>query len=77
MTLRELEPGDMFVHANCKSKKPQKFMVKGSCMFNIRHGGATRLCWKVPTGEIVSKSCNLLIKKIGESVHKAKLNQTK
>lgn len=73
MTLKELEPGDKFIHANSKSKSPIIFVVKGNCLFNIRHGSATRLCWELPSGKEISKSCRLEIKKVGESVHKNKI----
>jgi hypothetical protein len=74
MTLHELEIGDKFIAINDRAKNPIKYIVKGSPMFNIRHGRPTRLCVKLPEGEIVSKSCGLEIKPIGESKHKAKMN---
>lgn len=74
MTLKELQIGDKFVALNDKAKNPKKFIVKGNPMFNVRHGQATRLCVLLPEGETVSKSCGLLVKKIGESKHKERMN---
>lgn len=73
MTLRDLEPGDKFVHAKSKAKKPKQFIVKGNPMFNAGHGSATRLCIDLIKREVVGKSCKLEVKKIGESLHKQKM----
>lgn len=78
MTLKDLEPGDKFVHAKSKAKNPKRFIVKGSCMFNARHGSATRVCIDIKKRVTVGKSCRLEVKKIGESQHKEKfLEQAK
>lgn len=73
MTLKELQPGDKFVHANSKAKHPKQFMVKGNCEFNRAHGSSTRDCWDLLNRATVSKSCRLEVKKIGESLHKEKI----
>lgn len=72
MTLKDLEPGDKFVHAKSKAKHPKQFLVKGNCMFNARHGSAIRHCIDLAKRVIVGKSCRLEVKKIGESQHKQK-----
>lgn len=72
MTLKDLEPGDKFVHANSKAKRPKQFIVKGNCMYNARHGSATRKCIDLKNQVIVGKSCRLEVVKIGESKNKAK-----
>jgi hypothetical protein len=73
MTLKELEPGDKFIHAKATGTFPKKFLVKGSCMFNRGHGSSTRQCVDLQTGNIIGKSCRLEVKKIGESIHKQKM----
>jgi len=73
MILRDLEPGDKFVHAKSRAKNPKQFLVKGNPMFNAGHGSATRKCIDLLKREIVGKSCKLEVKKIGESLHKKKL----
>jgi hypothetical protein len=70
MILKDLEPGDKFVHANSKDKTPKQFIVKGNCLFNSGHGSSTRLCIELKTGAIVGKSCRLEVVKVGESIHK-------
>lgn len=75
MILKDLEPGDKFVHAKSKAKHPKKFLVKGSCLFNRGHGSSTRDCIDLQTLEIVGKSCRLEVVKIGESIHKQKINK--
>lgn len=78
MTLKDLEPGDKFVHANSKAKTPKQFVVKGNCMFNRHHGSSTRHCIDLKNRAIVGKSCRLEVVKIGESQHKQKyLEQAK
>jgi len=78
MILRDLEPGDKFVHAKSRAKKPKQFIVKGPPMFNAGHGSATRKCVDLSSNTIVGKSCKLEVVKIGESKHKAKyLEQSK
>jgi hypothetical protein len=72
MTLKDLEPGDKFVHAKSPAKHPKQFLVKGNCMYNAGHGSATRTCIDLLKQEIVGKSCKLEVKKIGESLHKQK-----
>lgn len=72
MTLKDLEPGDIFVHLKSKSKTPTRYIVSGQPFFNLGHGSPTRMCRKL-CGEWVSKSCKLEVKKVGESAHKAKL----
>lgn len=73
MILRELQPGDKFVHAKAKGRNPKRFVVNGNCIFNRGHGTSTRMCVDLGTKENVGKSCNLEVRKIGESVHKEKL----
>lgn len=73
MTLKDLEPGDKFVHAKSKAKHPKQFLVKGNPMFNRHHGSATRICIDLLKQEAVGKSCKLEVKKIGESLHKQKM----
>ena len=73
MTLRDLEPGDIFVHAKDKANRPARFIVYGNPAFNIGYGSATRVC--VTKGERVGKSCNLEVIKVGESKHKEKIMQ--
>lgn len=73
MTLKDLEPGDKFIHAKSKAKHPKQYIVKGNCMFNAGHGSSTRLCIDLLEREVVGKSCKLEVKKIGESLHKAKM----
>jgi len=75
MQLRDLHPGDIFTAASDKSINPHRFTVKGNCMFNRGYGSSTRLCYCIRTQEIVSKSCNLEVIKVGESKHKEKLMQ--
>jgi hypothetical protein len=70
MILKDLEPGDKFVHAKSKDKAPKQFIVKGNCLFNSGHGSSTRLCIELKTGAIMGKSCRLEVIKIGESIHK-------
>jgi hypothetical protein len=72
MILKDLEPGDKFVHAKSKAKKPKVFIVKGNCMFNAGHGSATRICIDLDKNVKVGKSCRLEVRKIGESAHKQK-----
>jgi hypothetical protein len=72
MTLKDLEPGDKFVHQKSNAKKPKQFIVKGNCMFNGGHGSATRLCIDLNANKVVGKSCRLEVRKIGESAHKEK-----
>ena len=66
--LSDLENGDIFRHLKAGAKS-QRFIVYGNPKFNIRHGGATRMCREMD-GTLVSKSCRLLVKKLGESKHK-------
>lgn len=73
MTLHDLSPGDKFVHAKRPAKVPKQFLVKGNPEFNIQHGSSTRLCVDLLTQAIVSKSCRLEVKKIGESIQKSKM----
>jgi hypothetical protein len=78
MILRDLEPGDKFVHAKSKAKNPKQYLVKGNCMYNAGHGSATRQCIDLLKQKVVGKSCKLEVKKIGESLHKQKfLEQAK
>jgi hypothetical protein len=78
MILKDLEPGDIFVHAKSKAKKPKRFIVKGNPMYNAGHGSPTRFCIDLVAREVVGKSCKLEVKKIGESAHKQKfLEQAK
>lgn len=72
MTLRDLTPGDKFVHAKSKAKHPKQFIVKGNCMFNAGHGSSTMTCIDLLTNTTVGKSCKLEVRKIGESLHKQK-----
>lgn len=72
MTLYELENGDVFAHAKDKAKQPKRFIVYGNPMRN-RHG-RTRFC-KLPTGQLTSKSCDLEVVKIGNSVYKSKIQE--
>lgn len=45
MTLRELEPGDRFIHAKARNKRiADVFRVIGNPEFNLRAGTATRKC---------------------------------
>lgn len=74
MTLKDLEPGDIFVHAKSKARNPQKFVVLGNCIYNQGHGSSTRLCRNIGKQQAESKSCRLEVKKTGESIHKQKLN---
>jgi len=74
MTLRGLEIGDIFIHAKSKSKSPKRFVIITNPYFNIRHGAACRRCRDLG-GREYGKSCNLEVKKVGESIHKAKLLQ--
>lgn len=69
MTLRDLEPGDIFRHARSRAKQPDKFVVIGLSEFNRAHGSATRLC-QSRTGLWLHKSCRLEVIKISESIHK-------
>lgn len=73
MTLKDLEPGDIFVHAKSRAKHPHRFVVLGNCTFNRGHGSSTRLCRNVSDRETQGKSCRLEVKKVGESIHKQKL----
>jgi hypothetical protein len=73
MILRELEPGDKFIHAKSRARYPIVFVVKGNCTFNRGHGSSTRECWEMPSGSPVSKSCNLKVTKVGVSIHKEKI----
>jgi hypothetical protein len=73
MILKDLEPGDKFVHAKSKAKHPKQFLVKGNCMYNVGHGSSTRQCVDLLKQTIVGKSCKLEVKKIGESLHKKKM----
>lgn len=57
MTLKELEIGDIFY--NEKDKQKKLFVVRGSPVFNIRHGSPTRVCLELKTKELVSKSCKI------------------
>lgn len=78
MILKDLEPGDKFVHAKSKAKSPKQFIVKGNPMFNRGHGSSTRQCIDLLKREVVGKSCKLEVKKIGESLHKQRfLEQAK
>lgn len=72
MKLKELEPGDIFVHAKSKAKAPAKFLVLGKCEFNRGHGSSTRMCQNLEKREIESKSCRMEVNKVGESIHKQK-----
>lgn len=72
MTLRELEPGDVFVHAKSKAKKPKRFIVYGNPEFNPGYGSATRKC-RTLDGVIVGKSCKLEVIPVGISKHKDKI----
>lgn len=72
MNLKELDPGDIFIHAKSKHKKAERFIVYGNSLFNIRHGSPTRQCKKM-NGESVSKSCRLEVIKTGESKHKEEI----
>lgn len=72
MTLRELEPGDIFRHQRSTTKSPKKFIVYGNPAFNRGHGSATRLCRTID-GYWIGKSCKLLVVKTGESIHKEKI----
>src|SRR4051812_19900726 len=72
LTLKDLEPGDIFVHAKAKKSQQRKFIVYGNSQFNIRHGGATRMC-RTLKGDAVSKSCRLQVTKVGESPYKEKI----
>jgi hypothetical protein len=74
MQLRELEIGDIFIAESDKGFFRKKFTVRNNCIYNARHGSATRNCY-LSNGEIVSKSANLEVIKIGESKHKEKLQQ--
>ena len=73
MTLKDLEPGDKFVHRNSKAKNPKQYLVKGSCMFNAGHGSSTRQCVDLLNNTVIGKSCKLEVRKIGESLHKQKM----
>lgn len=64
MILKELKVGDKFI--NIKNPK-EIFIVRGNPAFNRWHGSATRVCLKLPYGELVSKSCRIQVKKVGES----------
>ena len=72
MTLRDLEPGDIFRHKKSKDKHPDKFVVYGSPEYNHGYGAATRMC-RTMAGQWRGKSCRLEVVKMGESQHKAKL----
>jgi len=72
MTLKELQPGDVFEHANSKKKKPERFVVYGNAVFNPGHRSATRNCVN-SENEIISKSCRLQVNKVGKSVHAEKI----
>jgi hypothetical protein len=73
ITLKDLEIGDIFI--NVKDKKT-KWIVRGSSCFNSRHGSPTRVCLKCSDGTLVSKSCRIEVKKIGESKYKDKMKLT-
>ena len=70
MTLRQLEIGDIFIHASCKDPHPRKFLVRGNSVFNPGHGRPTRSCIDMKTKKLVGKSCPLEVIKTGESTHK-------
>lgn len=71
--LKELEIGDIFI--NVKDKQATKFVVRGSSVFNGRHGSPTRMCIDLKKNELVSKSCRIKVRKVGESQHKEKYKQ--
>ena len=72
LTLKDLEPGDIFIHFNGKGKNKQKFIVRSMPEFNHGFGSSTRKCIKLGDNELVGKACKLLVIKTGESLHKAK-----
>lgn len=74
MILKDLDNGDIFVHANSLSKNPTKYIVYGNPKFNRGHGSSTRMCRKMD-GELISKSCRLEVYKVGESKHKIKIQE--
>ena len=67
--LKELEIGDIFY--NVKDKSAKKFIVRGSAIFNRRHGSPTRMCSDLK-GNVDSKSCRISVIKVGESKWKEK-----
>jgi hypothetical protein len=69
LTLRDLEPGDIFVHKNSRAKNPTKYLVYGNPEFSQGHGSAIKRC-RTLAGEPVNKSCKLEVIKISESIHK-------
>jgi len=72
ITLRDLEPGDIFIHAKGQGKNKQKFIVRSMPEFNPRHGSPTRKCIKLGDNSIVGKACKLKVIKTGESFRKQK-----
>lgn len=73
-TLKDLDNGDVFVHAKASKYNAKRFVVYGNPIFNRGHGSATRNC-KNSAGETVSKSCRLEVIKKGVSVHADKIQQ--
>lgn len=67
--LKSLEVGDIFI--NLKDKQKKQYIVRGAAIYNPRHGSATRMCCDMQ-GNLVSKSCRISVKKVGESKHKEK-----
>jgi hypothetical protein len=71
--LKELEIGDIFY--NIMDKHAKKFVVRGSAVFNERHGSPVRMCMSIKDGQLVSKSCRINVRKIGESKFKEQYKQ--
>jgi len=70
MTIKELQIGDRFAPVN---RPKEKWLVVGKPEFNARHGSPTRICKNYDGNKLVSKSCRLEVKKIGESPFKGKM----
>ncbi len=73
-TLKELNNGDIFIHAKSRAKNPTRYVVYGNPTFNRGHGSSTRNCLN-PAREVISKSCRLEVIKKGTSLHADKIKQ--
>jgi hypothetical protein len=72
MILKALEPGDIFIHARSRTKHAKKYVAVGLPRKNKKRLCFERLCKHVG-GESLFKSCDLEIKKVGESMRKAEM----